>query len=91
MAALVLIAVVINSRSKGSWRLMSTTSLNVMITMYFNDTDDVATEFIRGFSELRKYNLWTTQVTDLSLEILSKMDSSRIFCSRSAIRSPMMV
>ena len=70
---------------------MSTTSLNVMITMYCNNTDDAVTEFIRGLSELRKCNIWTTQVTDLSLEILSKMDSSKIFCSRSAIRSPMMV
>jgi hypothetical protein len=51
--------------------------LKGLVNMYCNDTDDTTTEYIAGLSELAKYNIWTTQITDRSLEILSKMDSLR--------------
>ena len=48
---------------------------NCALLIMLNDTDDTATEYITSLSELAKYNIWTTQITDRSLEILSKMDS----------------
>ena len=45
---------------------------NCALLIMLNDTDDTATEYITSLSELAKYNIWTTQITDRSLEILSK-------------------
>jgi F-box/leucine-rich repeat protein 14 len=49
--------------------------LEELVNMYCNDTDDAATEYLAGLSNLHKYNIWTTQITDKSLDVLSGMDS----------------
>jgi hypothetical protein len=41
--------------------------------MYCRDTTDVATEYIAGLSKLKSYYAGMTQITDRSLEILSRL------------------
>ncbi len=43
--------------------------------MYCRDTGDAATEHIAGLRHLKSYYAGKTQITDTSLEILSRMQS----------------
>jgi hypothetical protein len=49
--------------------------LESLILMYCQATTDVATEHIAGLSGLKRYEAWSTQITDKSLEILGRMPS----------------
>jgi hypothetical protein len=50
-------------------------NLESLWCMYCRDTGDAATEQIAGLSQLKTYYAGMTQITDRSLEILSRMDS----------------
>lgn len=49
--------------------------LSALYCMYCRDTTDLATEQIRGLSQLRTYHAWSTQISDRSFELLSAMPS----------------
>ena len=49
--------------------------LESLVLMYCRDTTDIATEHIQTLSNLKKYHAGYTQITDRSLEILSRMTS----------------
>ncbi len=49
--------------------------LESLILMYCRDTTDVATEHIQGLPNLKKYHAGYTQITDRTLEMLSRMSS----------------
>lgn len=50
-------------------------ALEALWCMYCRDTGDAATEHITGLSRLKSYYAGRTQITDRSLEILSRMTS----------------
>lgn len=50
-------------------------NLEKLTCMYCNDTTDAATEHLAGLTTLKTYEAWSTQITDRSLEILSKLTS----------------
>jgi hypothetical protein len=49
--------------------------LESLILMYCRDTTDVATSHITGMANLKKYHAGYTQITDTSLELLSRIKS----------------
>jgi hypothetical protein len=49
--------------------------LESLILMYCRDTTDVATEHIQALPNLKKYHAGYTQITDRTLEMLSRMSS----------------
>ena len=49
--------------------------LESLILMYCRDTTDVATEHIQALPNLKKYHAGYTQITDRTLEMLSRMTS----------------
>ena len=49
--------------------------LESLILMYCRDTTDTATEHIQGLPNLKKYHAGYTQITDRTLEMLSRMSS----------------
>jgi len=49
--------------------------LESLIFMYCRDTTDIATEHIQTLPNLKKYHAGYTQITDRTLEMLSRMDS----------------
>ena len=49
--------------------------LESLILMYCRDTTDLATEHIQALPNLKKYHAGYTQITDRSLEMLSRMSS----------------
>lgn len=49
--------------------------LESLVLMYCRDTTDVATEHIQGLPNLKKYHAGYTQITDRSLEMLSRMSA----------------
>jgi hypothetical protein len=49
--------------------------LESLVLMYCRDTTDVATDHIQALSNLKKYHAGYTQITDRSLELLSRMTS----------------
>jgi len=49
--------------------------LESLILMYCRDTTDVATSHLVGMPHLRKYHAGYTQITDTSLELLSRINS----------------
>ena len=49
--------------------------LESLILMYCRDTTDVATEHIQALPNLKKYHAGYTQITDRTLEMLSRMNS----------------
>lgn len=60
----------------GAYRHVGQVSqLKQLVNMYCKETGDEATEHISGLQELRKYHVWGTQITDRSLEMMSRMDA----------------
>ena len=49
--------------------------LEALHCMYCPEMTDIATGHIAGLSKLKSYQVWGTQITDRSLEILGKMSS----------------
>lgn len=49
--------------------------LESLILMYCRDTTDIATEHIQSLPNLKKYHAGYTQITDRTLEMLSRMSS----------------
>jgi hypothetical protein len=49
--------------------------LESLVLMYCRDTTDVATEHIQALPRLKKYHAGYTQITDRTLEMLSRMSS----------------
>ena len=49
--------------------------LESLVLMYCRNTTDVATEHIQGLPNLKKYHAGYTQITDRTLELLSRMSS----------------
>ncbi len=49
--------------------------LKRLVNMYCKETGDPATEHISGLTQLQKYHVWGTEITDRSLELMSQMDA----------------